>query len=101
MVGTSTSPSSPGRPPATAALLGRPVPGERLLIERGDDAGQLFCVLLLFRQDLLKQAPGGRVIVPEVADDLAVGADGDPLGDEVLLYHFKKRSSLHVLRVAP
>src|SRR5205823_10445224 len=68
----------------------------RLRVTLGPSAGlaylleeveQVVGVLLLHRQDVLDHAAAGRVVGPEPADDLLVGGDGHPLGDEILLDH--------------
>src|SRR5262249_40674569 len=48
-------------------------------------------VLLFLRQDLLEQAPRGRIVLAEVVDHLAIAVDGDPLGDQVFLDHVLER----------
>src|SRR3954471_3359553 len=58
-------------------------------------------VLLFLRQDLLEQAPRGRIVLAEVVDHLAVAVDGDALGDQVFLDHVLERVAFDVLRVTP
>ena len=65
-----------------------------------EEAEQVVGVLLLDGEDRLHQPAGGRILVAEPADDLAVGLDGDPLGDEVLPDHVAERVALDVLGVA-
>ncbi len=58
-------------------------------------------MLLLDGEDAFHQAPGRRVVVAEIADDLPVGLDRDALGDQVLLEHVDESRALDVLGVAP
>src|SRR6266850_8534949 len=55
-------------------------------------------VLLLLREDTLQQPPSRRIPVAEVAHHLAVGFDGDTLGDEVFLDHVDQVLALGILR---
>ena len=56
-------------------------------------------MLLLHREDVLQHPPGRRVPRPEPGDDLLVGRDGDPLGDQILADHVQQVGASHVLRV--
>src|SRR5581483_2691174 len=47
-----------------------------------------------------EQAPGGRIVLAEVIDHLAVAVDGDAFGDQVFLDHVRERVAFDVLRVA-
>src|SRR6266481_5427170 len=58
-------------------------------------------VLLLLREDPFEEHPGGRIPVAEVAHHLAVGLDGDALGDQIFLDHVDQVLSLDVLRGGP
>ena len=58
-------------------------------------------VLLFDREDLFEHPSRRRVAVTEPRDDLAVGADRDPLGDEVLLDHLGQAGGRLVFRVGP
>jgi hypothetical protein len=57
-------------------------------------------VLLLLRQDVLEDPPGGGIVRAEPLDDLGVGSDGDPFGDQVLAQHVLQVGALVVLGVA-
>ena len=67
---------------------------------RGEEILHVVGVLFLGLEDLLEHLARRRIVVAEVADDLAVRVDRDALGDEVLLDHVDQRAPLHVLRVA-
>ncbi len=57
-------------------------------------------VLFLHREDALEHALGGRVLVADVVDHLAIAVDRDALGDEVFLDHVDQVLALDVFRVA-
>src|SRR5437762_3271044 len=82
-----------GGPSATpSALLGR--------VEGREELGHVVGVLLLDGQDRLHHPPGGDVVVAQVAHDLRVRLDGDPLRHQVLHDHVHQRVALAVLGVA-
>src|SRR5438876_1019149 len=58
-------------------------------------------VLLLLREDPFEQHPCGGIPVAEVAHHLAVGLDGDALGDQIFLDHVDQVLALGVLRGGP
>src|SRR6266404_3808153 len=58
-------------------------------------------VLLLLREDPFEEHPGSRIPIAEVAHHLAVGLDGDALGNEIFLDHVDQVLALGVLRGGP
>src|SRR5206468_11210811 len=58
-------------------------------------------MLVLLRQNPFEEHPGGRISVAEVAHHLAVGLDGDALGNQVFLDHVDQVLALGVLRGGP
>src|SRR4051812_8735798 len=71
-----------------------------LVVQALEQGREIIGVLFLLRQDLLHQAPGGRVLLAEVGDHLAVAVDGDALGDQVFPDHLLERATLDILGVA-
>ncbi len=55
-------------------------------------------VLFLDAENAFEHDPGGRVVVAEVADELAIVLDGDPLGYEVFPNHVDQVLAFGVLR---
>ena len=55
-------------------------------------------VLFFLAQDVLDHGLGARIIVAEIADQLTVVIDRDPLRDQVLLDHVHEVRALDVLR---
>ena len=53
-------------------------------------------MLLLLRQNPFEEHPGGRIPVAEVAHHLAVGLDGDALGNQIFLDHVDQSIALDV-----
>src|SRR5437016_14135354 len=58
-------------------------------------------VLLLLREDPFEEHPCGGIPVAEVAHHLAVGLDGDALGNQIFLDHVDQVLALGVLRGGP
>src|SRR5438128_175248 len=58
-------------------------------------------MLLLLREDPFEEHPCGGIPVAEVAHHLAVGLDGDALGDQIFLDHVDQVLALGVLRGGP
>jgi len=57
-------------------------------------------VLFLRGQDAFQHPASGGIVLGDVADHLAVGVDGDPLGHQVLLDHVDEVVALDVFGVA-
>src|SRR5262245_8934093 len=100
----------PGRahtsPRAVAGLVRVPAqpPRIRLLLEHGaafvsdQQVVHVVGVLLFLGQDALEEHAGGRVLVAEIAHHLAIGLDGDALGDEVFFDHLDQVGAFDILR---
>ena len=77
------------------------VPGVFLRVAEGfEDSIHVGGVLLLFGQGLLDHGSRGAFIVSEIADDLAVGLNGDPFGDRVFPHHVERRLAFRLLGMA-
>src|SRR5689334_210147 len=72
-----STPPGPARRPKGPALsrLRRGGGGDRR-----QEGGEVLGMLLLAREDVLEHPPGGRIVVADEADRLAVAVDGDALG---------------------
>ena len=94
-----TRPSSAARLSQVSSGLirngGRPETIPSLLATRADASG---LKRLLHREDALKHRADVGSSLPRWADHLAVGVDGDPLGDGILLDHVDEALALDVLR---
>ncbi len=87
----------PGRKPGKRQ--GLPVPG-LALVHLLEQAHEVVGVLFLHREDALEHPLGGRVLVADVVDHLAIAVDRDALRDEIFLDHVDQVLALDVFRVA-
>ena len=55
--------------------------------KRHEEVGEFVRMLLLDGKNTFQHSPRGRVLVTQVADEVAIAVDRDSLGDEILPHH--------------